>query len=113
MFLLRAANGSAEICEYRSRAVGAASTDGGRSATSQHPEMGGPSQGRGSRRCTQRHDHYGGSPTSLQVTEEEFLSWQRAFEPMALRVCAPRAYSNTEPRVRRATADRGAEVIVG
>ena len=30
-----------------------------------------------------------------QLTEEEFFSWQRAFEPMALRVCAPRASSNT------------------
>ena len=45
-----------------------------------------------------------------QLTEEEFLSWLKA---MALRDCAPRASSNTVARVRRATPDRGAEVIVG
>ena len=34
-------------------------------------------------------------------------------KPMAFRVCAPRASSNTVARVRRVTPDRGAEVIVG
>jgi hypothetical protein len=32
---------------------------------------------------------------------------------MALRVCAPRASSNTVARVRGVTPDRGAEVLVG
>ncbi len=46
--------------------------------------MGGPSQGCGSYRCTQRHDNYEEALRRYHPTEEEFLSWQRAFEAHGL-----------------------------
>jgi len=46
--------------------------------------MGGSSQGCGSYRCTQRHDNYEEALRRYHPTEEEFLSWQRAFEAHGL-----------------------------
>jgi len=44
-----------------------------------------------------------------QLTEEEFLSWQRAFETHGLPVCAPPAFSNTANPAGRAAPAAGAE----
>ena len=41
-------------------------------------------KGCGSYRCTQRHDNYEEALRRYHPTEEEFLSWQRAFEAHGL-----------------------------
>ena len=43
-----------------------------------------------------------------QLTEEEFRSWQRAYEAHGLPGLRPPAFSNTAARARRDPADRAA-----
>jgi hypothetical protein len=74
--------------------------------------MGGPSQGCGSYRCRQRHDNYEEALRRYHPTEEEFLSWQRAFAAHGLPgLRATRIQQLAESRALRQLLLREAPVL--